>query len=88
MFIAGLAKAVLPTEYVDKVRHKLVIAGRGQPEESDRFLVVRVLSVVAIPVLWYVVWKFTSLTGTDTDGRVRVRRPGRRRSGPTPGSTG
>ncbi|HUY23475.1 MAG TPA: type II secretion system F family protein [Acidimicrobiales bacterium] len=62
--VVGLLKRFLPTEYVDKLRHKLVLAGRGSPEEVDRFLVVRVLSVVAIPVLWLVVWKMTSLAGT------------------------
>jgi len=65
VFIAGLAKAVLPNEYIDKVHDKLVVAGRGQPEEADRFLVIHVLSVVAVPVLWYVAWKFTSVHGTD-----------------------
>jgi tight adherence protein C len=63
IFLVGMMKRLLPTDYLDKLRHKLVLAGRGQPEEVDRFLVVRVLSVVAIPVLWLVVWKLTSLTG-------------------------
>ncbi len=57
-------KHLLPSDYLDKLRHKLVLAGRGQPDEVDRFLVVRLLSLVAIPVLWLVVWKATSLTGT------------------------
>jgi len=55
---------LLPSDYLDKMRHKLVLAGRGQPDEVDRFLVVRLLSLVAVPVLWLVVWKLTSLTGT------------------------
>jgi tight adherence protein C len=58
-----LIRQFLPTTYVDKMRHKLVLAGRGQPADLDRFLVVRVLSIVAVPVLWLVVWKMTSLTG-------------------------
>jgi tight adherence protein C len=62
-FVVGLVMRLLPTTYLDKLRHKLARAGRGTPEETDRFLVVRVLSVVAIPVLWVVVWKLTSLTG-------------------------
>src|ERR1700688_1369863 len=57
-------KRLLPTEYLDKLRHKLVLAGRVTPEEIDQFLVVRLLSIVAIPVLWLVVWTLTSLTGT------------------------
>jgi tight adherence protein C len=63
VFVVGTMKRLLPTDYLDKLRHKLVLAGRGQPEEIDRFLVVRMLSVLSIPVLWLVVWKLTSLTG-------------------------
>jgi len=62
-FVLGQAGRVLPTSYLDKVRFKLVLAGRGEPEEVDRFFVARVMSIVAIPVLWIVVWKLTSLTG-------------------------
>ncbi len=62
-FFVGLLKRFLPTEYVDKLRHKLVIAGRGSAEQIDQFLVVRLLSVVAIPVLWLVVGTMTNLTG-------------------------
>src|ERR1700689_816736 len=39
VFVAGLARAALPDKYVEKVQTKLVLAGRGQPEEIDRFLV-------------------------------------------------
>jgi len=60
----GLAKRLLPTDYLDKMRHKLVLAGQGQPEQVDQFLMLRVLALVAVPVLWLVVWDLTSLTGT------------------------
>ncbi len=63
IFVVGTMKRLLPTDYLDKLRHKLVLAGRGQPEEVDRFLVVRVLSVVVVPVLWLAMWKATSLSG-------------------------
>jgi tight adherence protein C len=62
-FLVGLLKRFLPTEYVDKLRRKLVIAGRGTAEEIDKFLVIRLLSIVAVPVLWLVVWTMTNLTG-------------------------
>ena len=62
-FLVGLLKRFLPTEYIDKLRHKLVIAGRGTADQIDQFLVIRLLSVVAIPVLWLVVWTSTNLTG-------------------------
>ena len=45
------------------MRHKLVLAGRATPEEIDQFSVVRVLTLVAIPVLWLVVGTMTSLSG-------------------------
>ncbi len=62
-FFVALLKRFLPTEYLDKLRHKLVIAGRGTAEQIDQFLVIRLLSVVAVPVLWLVVWTMTNLTG-------------------------
>jgi tight adherence protein C len=62
-FLVGLLKRFLPTDYLDKLRHKLGIAGRGTPEEIDKFFMIRVLSIVAIPVLWLVVWTLTSLSG-------------------------
>ena len=63
--VVDLVRRLLPNEYVDKLRHKLVLAGRGRPEQVDRFLMVRVLSVVAIPVGWLAVWRLTSLKGLD-----------------------
>jgi hypothetical protein len=65
VFVAALARAALPDKYVEKVQAKLVVAGRGQPEEADRFLVFHVLTVVATPVLWYVMWSYTSVRGLD-----------------------
>jgi len=60
----GLAKRFLPSDYLEKMRHKLVMAGQAQPEQMDQFLMLRVLAVVAVPVLWLVVWDLTSLSGT------------------------
>jgi tight adherence protein C len=65
VFIAGLARAALPDKYVEKVQEKLVLAGRGQPEEIDRFLVFHVLSVVATPLVCYVAWQYTSVRGIE-----------------------
>ncbi len=42
-----------PVGYVDNVRRKFTLAGEGTPDAVDRFLAVRVGTVVAIPVmLW------------------------------------
>ena len=62
-FLVGLVQRFMPGHYVEKLRHKLVLAGRGRPEDIDQFLVIRVVSIVAVPVLWLAVWKATSLTG-------------------------
>ena len=69
-FLVGLVRRFMPSHYMEKIRHKLVLAGRGQPEEIDRFLVVRVVSVIAVPVLWLVVWKMTSLKGISLIGAI------------------
>jgi len=65
--LANLAKAALPNKYLDKVLHKMVLAGRGQLEETDRFLVIHVMSVVAVPVMWWVTWQYTSLGGIELE---------------------
>ena len=65
IFIAKTTKQVLPNEYLEKIQRKMVLAGRGQPEEFDRYLVVHFLAIVATPVLWYASWKFTSIRGID-----------------------
>jgi tight adherence protein C len=63
-YAVATLKRFLPTEYLDKLRHKLVLAGQGTAEQIDQFLVIRVLSLVAVPVLWLVVWTLTNLSGT------------------------
>jgi tight adherence protein C len=65
VFIARAAKSALPHEYVEKIQDKMIVAGRGQSEELDRYLVIHVLSIVSIPFLWYVAWKYTSVHGID-----------------------
>ncbi len=48
-----LGRKYTPIGYVDNVRHKFTLAGEGTPESVDRFLAVRVGTVVAIPlILW------------------------------------
>jgi tight adherence protein C len=63
--IVGMIRSLLPATYVEKVRHKLVLAGQPRSEDVDRYLVTQVLSVVAIPVLWLAVWELTSIRGRD-----------------------
>jgi tight adherence protein C len=60
-----VARRFVPSEYVDKARRKLIMAGKNQPEDLDRYLITRVASLVAVPVLWLAVWKLTSVKGTE-----------------------
>src|SRR5580698_6161878 len=45
MYGVRLLKKFLRTEYLDELRHKLVIAGKGTADEIDRCLVIRVLAI-------------------------------------------
>ena len=49
--LVGLGRRFMPAGYLEGVRTKLQIAGRGTPEEMDRFRIMRVLTVAAVPVL-------------------------------------
>jgi tight adherence protein C len=64
-WLASGAGRLVPSEHAQKTRHKLVLAGKSQPEDLDRFLVIQVLAVVAIPIVSYVVWRFTTLRGLE-----------------------
>src|SRR5205823_11481237 len=44
-WVTGLGRRFTPVGYVDGVRHKLVLAGRFSPENLDRFLAIRVLTI-------------------------------------------
>jgi len=44
-----------PTGYLAKARRKLVLAGRPQPDEFDRFLATRVVTLALVPVIFFVV---------------------------------
>jgi tight adherence protein C len=55
----------IPSKYLEQYRHKMVLAGKNRETDLERFLILRVLSIVAIPILWLVVWKLTSLKGID-----------------------
>jgi tight adherence protein C len=63
--LVELARRFVPSEYVEKCRQKLIMAGKNQPEDLDRYLIVRIFAIIAVPVLWIVVWKLTHLKGTE-----------------------
>jgi tight adherence protein C len=60
-----LGRRYTPVGYVDGVRHKFVLAGQGSAEAIDRFLAIRVATVVGIPIaFWlFMIWNPLALTG-------------------------
>ena len=46
-----LAKRFTPIGYVQNARRKLIIAGRRGPDELDRFMAIRALTIVLIPIV-------------------------------------
>jgi tight adherence protein C len=64
-----LGRKYTPIGYVDSVRHKFTLAGEGTPESVDRFLAVRVGTVVAIPV---VLWLMLGLNPLGMTGKSQM----------------
>jgi tight adherence protein C len=54
--LLGLSRRFMPVGYMDRVREKLQQAGRGAPEDLDRFRAIRVLTVAAIPLVFLIVF--------------------------------
>jgi tight adherence protein C len=63
-----LGRRFTPGDYVDKTRRKLLIAGRGHADDIDRFLAIRVLSIVLIPVWAGIVFFVLPVKGTSALG--------------------
>ena len=59
--LTGLGRRFTPVGYVDGVRHKFVLSGRPSTQAIDRFLAVRVVTVVLIPIMVYVLWFWNPL---------------------------
>ncbi len=64
--LTSLGRRFTPVGYVDSVRKKFIFAGNGSAEAVDRFMAVRVLTVVAIvPVFWFFyIWNPIGFDGT------------------------
>ena len=54
--LLGMSRRFMPVGYMDRVREKLQQAGRGAPEDLDRFRAIRVLTVAAIPLVFLLVF--------------------------------
>ena len=63
--LTGLGRRFTPVGYVDGVRHKFVLSGRPSAQMIDRFLAIRVVTVVAAPVaIWlFYFWNPIGLSG-------------------------
>ena len=52
--LTNVGRRLTPVGYVDGVRHKFVLSGRPSQQAIDRFLAVRVVTVVLVPVsIWF-----------------------------------
>ena len=61
--LTGLGKRFTPIGYVDTVRKKLISSGRGDQETFDRFLAVRVVTVVLAPIGAYLAYTNSPVEG-------------------------
>ena len=61
--LTGLGKRFTPVGYVEQTRKKLVTAGKGDQETYDRFLAVRVVTVVLAPVAAYFTYTNAPVSG-------------------------
>jgi tight adherence protein C len=62
--LTSLGKRFTPQGYVETAQRKLITAGKPGPDALDRFLAIRVLTIVLIPV-WLLVFSFVlTLEGT------------------------
>jgi tight adherence protein C len=61
--LTALGGRFTPVGYVDQVRKKFIYAGRISADGVDRFLAIRVITVVAIPVWFVIVTAFFPFTG-------------------------
>ena len=61
--LTSLGKRFTPVGYSDQVRTKLISAGKGDQDSLDRYLAIRVVTVVAAPVAAYFAYKYAPVEG-------------------------
>ena len=59
--LTGLGRRFTPVGYVDGVRHKFVLSGRPSSQAIDRFLAIRVITVVLAPFAIFFFWFWNPL---------------------------
>ena len=63
-WFTGLGRRLTPAGYVEQTTLKLTHAGRGSPDDVDRFLAMRVITVALVPVAFFVSFFALDLKGT------------------------
>ncbi len=63
--LTSVGRRLTPVGYVDGVRHKFILSGRPSAAQIDRFLAIRVITVVLVPVsFWFFyIWNPLAITG-------------------------
>jgi tight adherence protein C len=61
--LTGLGKRFTPQGYLDSIKTKLTTAGQGDQESFDRFLAIRVITVVLAPIGGYLAWAYAPVDG-------------------------
>jgi tight adherence protein C len=61
--LSGLGKRFTPQGYADGVRVKLVSAGMGDQDSYDRFLAIRVVTIVLAPIAAYFTYNNSPVSG-------------------------
>jgi tight adherence protein C len=63
--LTSVGRRLTPVGYVDGVRHKFVLSGRPSAAQIDRFLAIRVVTVVLVPVsFWFFyIWNPLAIAG-------------------------
>jgi tight adherence protein C len=58
-----LGRRFTPQGYVEKTKKKLIVSGKYDPVDHDRFLAIRVITIAAIPVVLILFWTVLTLHG-------------------------
>jgi tight adherence protein C len=61
--LTRLGHRFTPQGYVEKTKKKLIISGKYDPVDHDRFLALRVITIAAIPVVLILFWTVLALHG-------------------------
>jgi tight adherence protein C len=61
--LTGIGRRFTPGDYTERVREKLVSAGRGDSDALDKFLAIRVVTIALIPPAVFLVWQFVPVQG-------------------------